>query len=149
MRMPAKSWTRRWPASKSPFAKAAPPSAGQGFRASACLEFQLEQLFQNLVGNAIRYRTEQPPQISIYAERQGDWWRFAIQDNGIGIQLKLPAADLRNLQTPAHRRRNIPARAWGLAICQRIVERAGGPIWVESQPGAGSTFFFTVPRRDT
>ena len=112
------------------------------------LEFQLEQLFQNLVGNAIRYRTEQPPQISIYAERQGDWWRFAIQDNGIGIEPEFQQ-QIFGIFKRLHTASQYPGTGMGLAICQRIVERAGGRIWVESQPGAGSTFFFTVPSAES
>ena len=101
------------------------------------------QLFQNLIGNAIKYRGTATPRIRITVERFGDLWRFAVADNGVGIDPK------------AHRTifgvfkrlhgRDIPGTGLGLAICQRIVERYGGRIWVESQPGAGATFYFTLP----
>ncbi len=107
-------------------------------------EFQLEQLFQNLIGNAISYRGEEPPQIEVTAERSGDEWKFSVRDNGIGIdpQYKDQIFGIfKRLHSTAHHR----GTGMGLAICERIVERAGGRIWVESQPGKGSTFLFTVP----
>jgi hypothetical protein len=107
-------------------------------------EFQMEQLFQNLIGNAIRYRSEAPPQIHVTARRQGPDWIFSVQDNGIGIdpQYKEQIFDLfKRLHSVAA----YPGTGMGLAICKRIVERAGGRIWVESEPGRSSTFFFTLP----
>lgn len=107
-------------------------------------QFQLQQVFQNLIGNAIRYRSEQPLQIHIAAEGSGKDWLFCIQDNGIGIdpQYKEQVFGMfKRLHTAA----DYPGTGMGLAICQRIVERAGGRIWVESQLGRGSTFFFTIP----
>jgi light-regulated signal transduction histidine kinase (bacteriophytochrome) len=107
----------------------------------------MEQLFQNLIGNAIRYRSKAPPQIHVAAQRHEGGWIFSIQDNGIGIdsQYKEQIFDLfKRLHSVAA----YPGTGMGLGICKRIVERAGGRIWVESQPGRGSTFFFTIPATD-
>jgi light-regulated signal transduction histidine kinase (bacteriophytochrome) len=103
----------------------------------------LVQVFQNLIANAIRYRSEAPPQITISACAEAGEWRFTIADNGIGID-------------PRHHERifgvfrrlhgdNQPGSGMGLAICKAAVERLGGRIWVESIPGSGSSFYFTIP----
>jgi PAS domain S-box-containing protein len=114
-------------------------------------QFQLEQLFQNLVANAIRYRGNEAPRISIGAEEQdaerGKQWRFFVQDNGIGIDSQFQE-QIFGIFKRLHSKDDYPGTGMGLAICQRIVERAGGRIWVESQPGKGSTFYFTVPCRN-
>jgi len=107
-------------------------------------EFQLEQLFQNLIGNAIRYRSSDPPRIHVAAERQGREWVFSVQDNGIGIDPKYKE-QVFGIFKRLHSTAQYPGTGMGLAICQRIIERLGGRIWVESEPGRGSTFFFTVP----
>jgi PAS domain S-box-containing protein len=107
-------------------------------------EFQLDQLFQNIIGNAIRYRSEERPRIHVGAEPEGDAWRFSIQDNGIGIDPQYKE-QIFGIFKRLHTSSEYPGTGMGLAICQRIVERAGGRIWVESQPGRGSTFFFTLP----
>jgi light-regulated signal transduction histidine kinase (bacteriophytochrome) len=112
---------------------------------TVCLhEFQLEQLFQNIVGNAIHYRSEATPRIHINAEPDGEAWRFAIQDNGIGIAAEYKEK-IFGLFKRLHSAADYSGSGMGLAICQRVVERAGGRIWVESQLGKGSTFFFTLP----
>jgi PAS domain S-box-containing protein len=107
-------------------------------------EFQLEQLFQNILGNAIRYRGEEPPRIHASAEADGNAWRFLVQDNGIGISPEYKE-QIFGIFKRLHAFSEYPGTGMGLAICQRIVERASGRIWVESQPGRGSTFFFTLP----
>lgn len=107
-------------------------------------EFKLKQLFQNLIGNAIRYRGPQPPQIHVTAEQCGDMWRFSVRDNGIGIDPQYKE-QIFGMFKRLHSAAEYPGTGMGLAICQRIVERTGGRIWVESEPGRGSTFLFTVP----
>jgi light-regulated signal transduction histidine kinase (bacteriophytochrome) len=107
-------------------------------------EHQLEQVFQNLIGNSIRYRGEQPPHISIAAGQQGDAWLFSVQDNGIGIEPQYKE-HIFGIFKRLHSAAEYPGTGMGLAICQRIIERNGGRIWVESEPGKGSTFYFTVP----
>jgi PAS domain S-box-containing protein len=105
--------------------------------------FQLEQLFQNLIGNAIRYRSEEPPRIHVAAEKSGGSWLFSVQDNGIGIDPQYQE-QIFGLFKRLHAAADYPGTGMGLAICQRIVQRSGGRIWVESQLGRGSTFFFTL-----
>lgn len=107
-------------------------------------EFQLEQLFQNLIGNAIRYRSERTPEIHISAEWRGGMWQFSVQDNGIGIDPQY-REQVFGIFKRLHSAAEYPGTGMGLAICQRIVERMGGRIWVESESGRGSTFLFTVP----
>jgi light-regulated signal transduction histidine kinase (bacteriophytochrome) len=107
-------------------------------------EFQLEQLFQNLIGNAIRYRSSAPPEIGISATPQGNGWLFAVQDNGIGINPEYKE-QIFDLFKRLHSAEEYPGTGLGLAICKRIVERAGGRIWVESEPDNGATFYFTLP----
>jgi light-regulated signal transduction histidine kinase (bacteriophytochrome) len=110
--------------------------------------FQLDQLFQNIIGNAIRYRGEKRPRIHAGAEAEGDAWRFFVRDNGIGIEPEYKE-QIFGIFKRLHAFSEYPGTGMGLAICQRIVERAGGRIWVESQPGRGSTFFFTLPGAGT
>jgi PAS domain S-box-containing protein len=107
-------------------------------------ESHLQQVFQNLIGNALKYRTEEPPQIHISAVYQGAAWLFSVQDNGIGIDPHYKEK-IFGVFKRLHRDQKYSGTGIGLAICQRVVERYGGRIWVESSPGQGATFFFTVP----
>lgn len=111
-----------------------------------CDSTQLLQLFQNLLGNAIKYHREEPPQIHISAQQVDHEWRFAIQDNGMGIDMKF-ADRIFVIFQRLHGRAKYSGTGIGLAICKRIVERHGGIIWIESEPGKGSTFYFTIPEK--
>jgi signal transduction histidine kinase len=104
---------------------------------------RFEQLFQNVIGNAIKYREERPIRIDISVRELNGEWRFAVTDNGMGISPEYHL-EIFGVFKRLHGRA-IPGTGIGLAICQRVVERCGGRIWVESQPGEGSTFYFTLP----
>jgi len=107
----------------------------------------LVHLFQNLISNALKYRSGQTPRLEISAKEDGDYWRFAVQDNGIGIPKEFQS-QIFGIFKRLHNRSEYPGTGIGLAICQKVVEQYGGRIWVESEPGYGSTFFFTLPRDD-
>ncbi len=107
-------------------------------------EVHLQQLFQNLISNAIKYRADENPQIQISAEKANGYWCFSVKDNGIGINPQYSSTVFR-LFKRLHGHSEYPGTGVGLAICQKIVERHGGRIWVESQPGKGSDFRFTLP----
>jgi PAS domain S-box-containing protein len=106
-------------------------------------ETQLVQLFQNLIGNGIKFRGEQPPHIHISAHRDNDHWELGVRDNGIGVEPQYWDQIFIIFQR-LHTRHKYPGTGIGLAICKRIVERHGGRIWLDSQPGQGTTFFFTL-----
>ncbi|OAN45589.1 PAS domain-containing sensor histidine kinase [Paramagnetospirillum marisnigri] len=106
---------------------------------------QLVRLFQNLIGNALKYRhPERPPEIVVGAVRSGDDWVFSVADNGIGIDAEYFERIFLIFQR-LHTRDQFEGTGIGLAICKKIVERHGGRLWVESVPGQGSTFYFTMP----
>ncbi len=105
---------------------------------------QLGQVFQNLVSNAIKFQGEEQARIHISASREGDEWLFSVKDNGIGIKEEYFDRIFVIFQR-LHSRADFPGTGIGLAICKKIVERHGGRIWIESKPGAGSTFYFTIP----
>lgn len=108
-------------------------------------EAHLQQVLQNLIGNALKYRTEEPPRIHISAAASGVSWCFSVRDNGIGIDPKYKEK-IFGVFKRLHHDQKYGGTGIGLAICQRVVERYGGRIWVESEPGKGATFFFTIPR---
>jgi light-regulated signal transduction histidine kinase (bacteriophytochrome) len=108
----------------------------------------LLQLFQNLIGNALKYRSEAAPVVGISAARQEEMWRISVHDNGIGIAPEY-VERIFGLFRRLHTADRYPGTGLGLAICQKIVYRYGGRIWVESQgEGHGSTFHFTLPGAD-
>jgi two-component system CheB/CheR fusion protein len=107
-------------------------------------ETHLVQLLQNLISNAIKYRGQDPPAIHISAREAGPEWIFSVKDNGVGIDMKYSEqifAVFKRLHANTS-----PGTGVGLAICKKIVERVGGRIWVESESGHGSTFYFSVPK---
>jgi light-regulated signal transduction histidine kinase (bacteriophytochrome) len=105
---------------------------------------ELTQVFQNLVGNAIKYRSHPHPCIDVFARRCDDDWILSVRDDGIGID---PSYHSRifGVFKRLHTQNEYPGTGIGLAICKKIVEGHGGRIWVESEPGKGSTFSFTLP----
>jgi PAS domain S-box-containing protein len=107
-------------------------------------EGQIAQLFQNLIGNALKFHGERPPQLHVGARPEAGRWVFWVRDNGIGIEPQHFERIFQVFQR-LHTRNKYPGTGIGLAICKKIVERHGGAMWVESKPGAGSTFFFSLP----
>ena len=102
------------------------------------------QLFQNIIGNAIKYRSEKPPKIHISATKEKNQYLFSIKDNGIGMSSK-HLEKIFTIFQRLHTQEDYEGTGIGLAIAQKIVHQQGGQIWVESEPGKGSTFYFTIP----
>ena len=103
---------------------------------------QLSRVFQNLIENAIKYRSEADPYVHVTARRSGDYWQFAVSDNGMGFEMKYAETIFgvfRRLHGQA-----VEGTGIGLAVCRRLMERYGGRIWAESAPGQGSTFYFML-----
>jgi PAS domain S-box-containing protein len=108
-------------------------------------DFQIEQLFQNLIGNAIKFRSQEPPRVHISVEQQGEDWVFSVKDNGIGIASENRVRIFNIYQRL--KRGEYEGAGIGLATCKKIVEIHGGRIWVESELVKGSVFYFTIPQR--
>lgn len=104
---------------------------------------QLMEVFQNLIGNAIKFHADQQPHVHITAERTEDKWLFSVRDNGIGIAPEY-IERIFAIFSRLHSQARYPGSGIGLAICKKVVERHGGQIWAESQPEEGTTFFFTI-----
>jgi len=104
---------------------------------------QLAQLFQNLIGNGIKYHAVRDPQVHVAAEQRENQWLVSVRDNGIGIPAKQHERIFEIFQR-LHSQEAYPGTGIGLAVCRRIVHRHGGTIWVESEDGKGSAFCFTL-----
>ena len=110
-------------------------------------EMQMVQLFQNLIGNAIKFRSHESPQIHVSARAGDDEWIFSVKDDGIGIDPQFFDRIFTIFQR-LHKRDEYPGTGIGLTVSKKIVERHGGRIWLESEPGKGTTFYFTIPMQD-
>jgi len=108
-------------------------------------QVQVALLFQNLLDNALKFRSAEPPRIHVTARPEDGVWVFAVRDNGIGIDPKHFDRIFKVFQR-LHTVQRYPGSGIGLAVCERIVHRHGGRIWVESEFGKGATFCFTLPK---
>ena len=108
---------------------------------------QIAQVFQNLVGNALKFHGERPPVVRIGAEPSDNGWKFSVEDNGIGIEEQYSERIFQMFQR-LHDRASYDGSGIGLPIAKKIVERHGGRIWFESVPGEGTTFYFTLPKKE-
>jgi PAS domain S-box-containing protein len=106
---------------------------------------QLAQVFQNLIINGVKFHSEEAPKIYISAEKKAREWQFSVKDNGIGIDTQY-SEKIFEVFKRLHKKEEYPGTGIGLAICKKIIERHSGHIWVESELGKGSTFYFTLPR---
>jgi light-regulated signal transduction histidine kinase (bacteriophytochrome) len=109
-------------------------------------EVQLAQLFQNLIGNALKFRGPGVPRVHVSAAEKPDHWQVTVADNGLGIEAQYFERIFMLFQR-LHTMGEYPGTGIGLAICKKVVERHGGTIWVTSTPGEGSQFHFTLPKR--
>ena len=107
---------------------------------------QLVQLFQNLIGNGIKFHGEEAPHVHISVQVRDTDYLFSVRDNGIGIAPEYYDRLFKIFQR-LHTREEYPGSGIGLAVCKRIVERHGGQIWIDSQVGKGSTIYFTLSKR--
>jgi signal transduction histidine kinase len=107
---------------------------------------QVAQVFQNLIGNALKFRGKEQPVVSVHVEKADQQWLFDVTDNGIGIAPE-SAENVFVIFQRLHTRADYPGNGIGLAICKKIVERYGGRIWIEPRAGSGTTFKFTLPAR--
>ena len=105
---------------------------------------EIVQVFQNLISNGIKFCNKQPPRIEIQAQQQAENWLISVKDNGIGIEPRFQEQIFQVLQR-LHSAETYPGTGIGLAICEKIIQRYDGKIWVESELGKGSTFYFTFP----
>ena len=107
---------------------------------------QISLVFQNLIKNAIQFCDEQPPQIKIKVQEMNEAYRFSVEDNGIGFDAERYAGQVFTIFQQLHPERKYEGAGLGLVVCKKILERHGGEIWVKSQEGAGSTFYFILPK---
>ena len=101
---------------------------------------------QNLIGNGLKYHGADPPHVHVSAEQNGNEWTIAVRDNGLGIDAK-HHEKIFEIFRRLHTQHKYPGTGIGLAVCRRIVLRHGGRIWLESQEGEGSTFYFSIPEQ--